>query len=199
MLTIKTNIGEVVARLEIKLSALADKDKMLRACAVGILPVVKTRIHEEGKDASGGQIGTYSPGYMKVRTGNFKNATKFTRGKNKGKNKDSGVVTRRRVDTPFGKSRFATIDIESEGIARPRYNRTSDTKVVASLTRQMENDFSVIPTDDGYGLGYNNPYNRQKSDWVEETYKKEIFSLTTEEKALVVEIAKEYISDNDLI
>ena len=40
-----------------------------------------------------------------------------------------------------------------------KYNRTSDTKVIFSLTRQMENDFSVvaanpIKTSTGYGLGF---------------------------------------------
>jgi len=188
MITIKTNIGQVVGRLKIKLSAMAEKDKMIRTCAVGILPVIKTRIHEQGMDSSEGQIGTYSEGYMKVRTGNFKNANK------RGKKKDSGVFTKKRISTPFGKSRFAIQDIEDEGKPRPRYNRTNDTKVVASLTRQMENDFSVIPTDAGYGLGYKNPDNRKKADYVEATYKKKIFSTTPSENKLIVEIAKDFVA-----
>lgn len=62
---------------------------MLRLVAVNALPQVKHRIHTEGRDASGGQIGTYSPGYMAVRTGKFKRGSKVTRGKNKGEARPS--------------------------------------------------------------------------------------------------------------
>lgn len=34
------------------------------------------------------------------------------------------------------------------------FNRTGDTKIIFSLTRKMENEFVVIPTDKGYGLGW---------------------------------------------
>lgn len=40
---------------------------MLRAVAITMRPVVHARIHSRGQDASGGQIGTYSPGYLKYR------------------------------------------------------------------------------------------------------------------------------------
>jgi hypothetical protein len=179
MISIKTNIAPVVLHLQTKLASLADKDKMIRACAVGILPVIKTRIHEQGKAADGNQIGTYSPGYMKVRTGNFGNSARYSRGKNKGKNKNSGKFTRG----------------SRTGATRPRYNRSSDPKVVSSLTRQMENDFVVIPTEAGYGLGYNNPDNRKKADYVEETYSKQIFSTTKEENDQIIQIATDFIAE----
>jgi len=76
---------------------------------------------------------------------------------------------------------------EKVGTARPNYNRTADTKVILSLTRQMENDLSVVETSGGYGIGYLNPDNLKKARWCEETYKKKILSkLTTEE----IELAK---------
>lgn len=196
MISVKTNISSVVLKLQTKLSAMADKDKMLRACAVGILPVIKTRIHEQGKDATGNQIGLYSDAYMKVRTGNYGNSARFSKGKNKGKTKDSGFYTKKGIRTPFGKSSIAFQNIESDKISRPNYRRNNDRKVIASLTRQMENDFSVIPTETGYGLGYNNPTNRLKVDYVEETYKKKIFSTTKEENSLIVEIATDYIAQS---
>lgn len=34
------------------------------------------------------------------------------------------------------------------------FNRTDDTKIIFSLTRKMENEFVVIPTEKGYGLGW---------------------------------------------
>jgi len=159
MINVSTNITQVVDRLVIKLSALADKDKVMRTVATGMLNVVKVRIHQDGIATNGGQIGTYSEGYMKVRTGDFRSPL-ISRGVNKGGQ-------------------------------RPRYNRTNDTKVVVSLTRQMENDWSIQPTDEGYGLGYNNPDNFKKVGYVENTYNKKIFSLTEAEKKLAVEIALE--------
>lgn len=77
-----------------------------------------------------------------------------------------------------------------EGIERPRYNRTNDKKVVLSLTRQMENDFSVVATPEGYGLGYKNDENFKKSQYAEKTYNKKIFDLTETEKENVVKIAE---------
>lgn len=73
---------------------------------------------------------------------------------------------------------------------RKKNNRTNDKKVVLSLTRQMENDFSVIATDDGYGLGYKNELNFEKSKWVEKNYNKDIFKLTENEEKQVVGIAE---------
>jgi hypothetical protein len=62
-----------------------------------------------------------------------------------------------------------------------KYNRTADTKVVVSLTRQLENDYAVIATRAGYGVGFNNPFNMQKVRWVEEIKGKPIGDATQEE------------------
>jgi hypothetical protein len=181
MIKIKTNIGTVIEVSIGKLHSLADTDKMVRTAATSVLGVMKKRIHEDGKDANGNQIGTYSKGYMAVRTGVFGNAAKVTKGKNKGKLKDAGVFSRG----------------ANKGSSRPRYNRSSDTKVIASLTRQMENDMKVVAIPNGYGIGYSNRDNYQKSQWVEETYKKEgkIFSLSNEEKDIVIAIAQQHKAD----
>lgn len=61
-------MGAVAARLQQKILSVQDTDKMLRLVASNALPEVAHRIHVEGKDASGSEIGTYSPGYMSVRT-----------------------------------------------------------------------------------------------------------------------------------
>lgn len=179
MITVRTNIGEVATKILGKLSAIQDKDKMLRSCAVGILPVMKTRIHEKGLDSKDQQIGIYSPGYMKVRTGNYGNSTRYKSGKNKGKTQNSGVYSR-------GKNK---------GKPRKQYNRSADTKKVYSLTRQMENDFSVQPTQNGYGLGFNNPFNAQKAEWVQEQDKKIVYGTTKSESKLIADIAIEYVNN----
>lgn len=179
MISVKTNIASVVLRITTGLNSLADKEKMLKSCAVGILPVIKDRIHENGQDSTGGQIGTYSEGYMKVRTGNFGNSKKFAKGKNKGKLKDAGRTTQG----------------SKAGILRPKYNRSNDTKVVASLTRQLENDYITAPTETGYGIGFSNPLNREKSDHVEATYNKKIWNTTDGENSQIVDIAINYINN----
>lgn len=77
---------------------------------------------------------------------------------------------------------------------RPKNNRGTDPKVILSLTRQMENDFSVVADGSRYGLGFKNEVNAQKSEWAEQTYKKKIYSLTNEEKEQAVNAANEYVN-----
>lgn len=154
-------------------------DPMLRTVALAVLPEIKKRVHIEGKDSNGNQIGTYSPSYMKVRTGNYGNSAKFSKGKKIGELKDAGS---------FSKG-------SKTGVARPKNNRTADTKVIASLTRQMENDESVLPSGSGYGIGFNNADNFQKSQWVEAAYKKPIWKTTTSEKELAIKVAQDFTNE----
>ena len=46
-------------------------------------------------------------------------------------------------------------------------NRENDGKIVLSLTRNLENDTQVVATETGYGLGFNNPENVKKADWLQ--------------------------------
>lgn len=74
---------------------------------------------------------------------------------------------------------------------RAKAGRQEGRKVVISLTRQLENAWSVEATQKGYGIGFINDFNYNKSQWVEETYKKPIFKMTDTEQAY----ALEYIND----
>lgn len=69
-LTIRTNVGEVAARLMNRFVKAQDKDKMLRSVAVSLLPEVRHRIHQDGKAADGSDIGTYEESYMPTRRKN---------------------------------------------------------------------------------------------------------------------------------
>jgi len=65
---------------------------------------------------------------------------------------------------------------------RQKYHqRTKDTKVIVSLTRQLENDWAVVATKNGYGVGFKNKFNLQKARWVEQIKDKNIFSLAGNE------------------
>lgn len=85
---------------------------------------------------------------------------------------------------------------------RIMYNRSGDTKVILSLTRQMENDFStgaknknVSKISGGYGIGWKNDFNFKKAEWNEKRYSKKIFNLTSGEKDLAIKLANEIIKD----
>jgi hypothetical protein len=183
----KSNASEVFRVLIERIEGVKD-DVVARTCAVAVLPEMKQRIHVEGKDASGAQIGTYSNEYMKLRTGNYQNSGKFSKGKNKGNNKNAGVFTDRTIRLDKNTGVFSGED--KVGKARPQYHRSADTKVILSLTRQMENDWSLVEGADAYGLGFKNPLNYSKSIWCETTYNKPIYQLTQQEKEIVSNVAK---------
>jgi hypothetical protein len=195
MIVVTTNINTVMANLiseTYKAASEESIDKLLRSLAISTAGDMAYRIHTEGKKADGSPIGTYSDGYMKVRTGQFSTNKKFTKGKNKGETKPTGVFTK-------GKNK---------GQPRPKYNRTSDTKVIFSLTRQMENDFGLkenkepIKTNTGYGVGFKNPDNTQKAEWLTETgvgRKKKVFTgvyeLSDMERQKIRDIAEDFIAN----
>jgi len=178
-LTVTTNLKEVLTNLGQDFQTILNPNYLLRPVATEVLPMMTERIHQEGKDSSGNEIGTYSNGYMKLRTGNYGNAGVYKSGKNKGKQKDSGVFTKG----------------ASKGLTRPNYNRSSDTKVIVSLTRQLENNWSVLETPNGYGIGFTNPFNADKLRWVEEQKGKVISNLTTKEIDYAFERINELVAD----
>ena len=45
---------------------------------------------------------------------------------------------------------------------RENNKRGKDPKVIVSLTRQLENDWAVLATERGYGIGFNNVLNANK-------------------------------------
>ncbi len=199
MIKVSTNLSVIVkAKLE-QIQALQNNpDAILRTVALAVLPELKRRVHIDGKDSSGGQIGNYSKEYMVVRTGNYIDAKKDKQGNYKSKKSeakgDAGVYSDRTIRLDKKTGVFTGED--KVGKNRKVYNRTADTKVVISLTRQMENDLNVVPSGNGYGIGYLNPDNRKKADYVEATYKKKILTkLTTEEKELAIKTAQDFLPE----
>jgi phage gpG-like protein len=181
MIQINTNTQEIINKLTIQLGEGLNTQRMMQRVAVTLLPVVKKRVHEDGLDAEGRPIGNYSTGYMAVRTGKYKNSDQFVKGAKAGKNKNSGTHSK-------GKT---------SGRPRPVHNRTADTKVILSLTREMENDMTTLPTEKGYALGYQNPHNLEKAQWCEATYggRKILTGLTDDEMALAQTECSDYVDD----
>jgi len=78
--------------------------------------------------------------------------------------------------------------------ARIKAKRGTDNKVILSLTRALEDSYEVYPIENGYGIGFNTMESMQKARWCEDTYKKTIFAPTAEERALVKQIADDFIA-----
>lgn len=78
-------------------------------------------------------------------------------------------------------------------LRREKYKRNSDPKTIISLTRQLENDWSVIATPKGYGIGFLNSFNLQKARWTENTYKKKIFDLSETEREQAIETIRDLV------
>lgn len=99
---------------------------------------------------------------------------------------------------------IGTYNNEYLRLRQRKYSRTGDKKIIVSLTRQLENDWSVIPTEKGYGVGFLNKFNLQKARWVEEIKGSQespmkIFSLAKDEQehavSRVQELVKQALND----
>jgi hypothetical protein len=144
-MTIKSNIKVISGRIKQQLEQLKNKEYLLRPVAIEVIPLMTERIHQNGQASDGGQIGTYSNSYLRLR--------------------------------------------------QAKYKRDSNTTVIVSLTRQLENNWSVIATQNGYGIGFTNPFNLQKARWVEGNKGKTIFNLSESEQQYAVDRINELISD----
>lgn len=144
MASVTIDISKAVAGIKSIFDKLKDKEYLLRPLAIETIPNMKERIHEKGQASDGGQIGTYSTGYLNFRENN---------------------------------------------------GRGKDTKVIVSLTRQLENDWAVIATQNGYGIGFNNSFNFEKSQWVEQQKEKIIFNLSGPEKDYIKDRVDELVNN----
>ena len=77
---------------------------------------------------------------------------------------------------------------------RQKDNYPNSSKVILQATTQMVNDFSVINNGKQLGLGFKNSFNAEKSEWVESTYKKDIFSSTKNEASTAVKLFDEQVT-----
>lgn len=140
-----TNLPEVINTVNLRLNKL-QIDEMTRLQAYSLMAVMKDRIHVQGKDSNGTQIGTYTPAYIK-----------YVR-------------------------------------ASAKHKRGFDNKVILSLTRQMESGYEPLQIENGWAIRFRTNEDMRKARWCEETYKKPIFTPTAEERAMVMQIADDYIA-----
>jgi hypothetical protein len=80
-------------------------------------------------------------------------------------------------------------------LRQKKYKRDASTMVIASLTRKLEQDWAVIATQNGYGIGFLNPLSLQKLRWVEAGKDKTIANLSKSEQQYAVDRINELVSD----
>lgn len=87
---------------------------------------------------------------------------------------------------------------------REKNNRGRDRKVIFSLTRTMENLFTVLPSDDGkgWGLGFRNsptPNSQQTyadlAIHLEQLYGKKVYALSVDEEQKAEEIINGFVTE----
>ena len=85
----------------------------------------------------------------------------------------------------------------SEGYMRKRREKgfSGSDKVILEFTGQMRNDYLLLQDGGNFGSGFTNSANYDKSNWVEDTYDKKIFDLTSEEIDLLVTLLNKKLDD----
>ena len=78
--------------------------------------------------------------------------------------------------------------VQLRGIAKTTPKGTPRGKNNYIISGQMQEDFQVIRDGSVIGSGFNNKANYDKSVYVENTYKKDIFSMTPGEEKYLVEL-----------
>ena len=69
MISVDVDVSALVD-LKKRVLTLAQTDSLLREIATSMLSVTRTRIHEQGINSAGSQIGTYSSSYLELRREN---------------------------------------------------------------------------------------------------------------------------------
>lgn len=132
--------------------------RILKAAMSTLQTEIVERIHSKGQDAKGAKIGTYST-------------------------KPTSIAKKNQVRNT-GQTFF------QGGYREYKYRIGQDaSKVTLEHTGQMRKDFSVIPLGRAKaGLGFKNPVNNQKSEWMEDKYNKNVYAPSKKENDTVIKV-----------
>jgi len=133
------------------------------------------RVFVDGKASDGSQIGTYTTGYMKVRTNDFKSKN-TVRGANK------------------GKPRFRYNHLNDPKVILTLTGQMNE-DFGGTVPIKIEN---------GHGIGFSNRKNYEKAMWQDDTkgkqrYNKPIWNLTKEEQEAAQAEVHNYLVDLGLV
>ncbi len=138
-------------------------DKAIRTGIQTVLAVQKQRIFTKGQDGQESQIGTYSTNPISI--------SKKKQVRNTGK-----------TYFPGGYAEYKSLTGRNPSI------------VNLQDAGQMAQDYSFhILSGDSYGLGFNNSFNYEKSQWMERKYDKPIFQQSNPEGEILTRVIEQEI------
>lgn len=145
-------------KLIAQINRMMQTDRIMVATLSTVLSEQKRRIFQQGRDASGGRIGNYSTKPISISR------------KNQSRNTGKSYF-------PGGYREYKSLIGKGAGFVNLRN------------TDQMMMDYGVhVLGKDEYGLGFNNQFNFDKSEWNEERYNKEIFAESRDEDRLFLRV-----------
>lgn len=157
-------------------------DRISRIGAESMLSEVRERIHSKGLAADGSAIGQYSrkPMYVSLKS-------------NIGNNKSFGQPAGKNGNTTFSSGKKHKAKYFGEGYSqfKTAIGRNQLGSVNLTLSGTMQNQLVVLPKNGGYGLGFSNSELLKRALFFEEKkYKKRIWALSIDEKAILKEVIK---------
>jgi hypothetical protein len=136
-------------------------DKAVRAGIQTVLAVQKQRIFTKGQDGQESPIGTYSTNPISI-------------------SKKNQVRNTGQTYFPGGYAQYKSLAGRNPSL------------VNLQNTSQMFQDYSFhILGGDSYGLGFNNPFNYEKSQWMEKKYNKPIFQQSNNEGDVLTRVIEQ--------
>ena len=180
----KSNMTEVITLLVSRINSVAqgvaNHSKIARIASESILSEVVERIHTKGLASDNTAIGKYSTKPIYVST-------------------SSNVGSKKAFGAPVGKT---GVDMFKSGKKhRSRYfqggynefktsiGRNQLGSVNLTLSGQMQNQLAVLPTNGGWGIGFQNAELLKRAVMFEtQKYKKQIWALTADEKNMLKEV-----------
>lgn len=207
----KSNMTEVITSLVSRINSVAqggaNHSKIARIASESILSEVVERIHTKGLASDNTAIGKYStkPIYVSVKN-NIGVAIKAVGKagvtydlKSKKRSTSSGaktdvydIFTKKKISVAVkanSRERTSAYFFGGYNEFKTSIGRNQLGSVNLSLSGQMQNQLAVLPTNVGWGIGFQNAELLKLSEIFEtEKYKKQIWALTADEKNMLKEV-----------
>jgi hypothetical protein len=185
MVSVSSNIGAVTVFISTQLKEAMNsndgliKDKMIRAVASSMGGIVKTRVHNEGKNSQGADIGTYSNKYLKTRQKYNRTGNKVVFSLTRQMESDFGIVASDPIKTATGYG----LGFKSSAVYSPESTKAyTEAGLRKSLNKKTKSGKSSLRTIS----------NAQKAEWLQQRFG-EVYKLTNAEKDQVRVIADGYV------
>lgn len=178
MISVKINTNSLASLAKkVESVALNAQNNVIRIVANSMLPIIRDRIHDEGKAADESKIGDYSTKPIYV-SNNIGFGTLDGTGKTGRKVFSNGEAHKSKYFAG-GYEQFKT-----------EIGRNKLGSVNLSLSGQLASQFTLIATNKGWGLGWNDTEKFTRAFALEKKYAKKIWALTKEELQIANEIAQ---------